>query len=57
VSAPTFESLIHKLSSSLRNLRGVGRLSEANMAATLAEVRSALLAADVHFKEKPKGVE
>ena len=27
------------------------------MAATLAEVRTALLAADVHFKDKPKGVE
>ncbi|MBL9199542.1 MAG: signal recognition particle protein [Opitutaceae bacterium] len=45
-----FESLTDKLSSALRNLRGVGQLSEANMAAALAEVRTALLAADVHFK-------
>jgi signal recognition particle subunit SRP54 len=45
-----FESLTDKLSSALRNLRGVGKLSEENMAATLAEVRTALLAADVHFK-------
>jgi signal recognition particle subunit SRP54 len=45
-----FESLTEKLSSALRNLRGVGRLSEENMAAALAEVRAALLAADVHFK-------
>ena len=45
-----FESLTDKLSSALRNLRGVGRLSEENMAAALAEVRAALLTADVHFK-------
>lgn len=45
-----FESLTDKLSSALRNLRGVGQLSEANMAEALKEVRTALLAADVHFK-------
>jgi signal recognition particle subunit SRP54 len=45
-----FESLTEKLSQALRNLRGVGTLSDENMAATLAEVRAALLAADVHFK-------
>ncbi len=45
-----FESLTDKLGSALRNLRGVGQLSEANMAETLQEVRTALLAADVHFK-------
>jgi len=45
-----FESLTEKLSSALRSLRGVGRLSEENMATALAEVRTALLAADVHFK-------
>ncbi|MEO6245383.1 MAG: signal recognition particle protein [Opitutaceae bacterium] len=45
-----FESLTDKLSSALRNLRGVGKLSEENMAAALQEVRTALLAADVHFK-------
>jgi signal recognition particle subunit SRP54 len=45
-----FESLTEKLSSALRNLRGVGKLSEENMAAALAEVRAALLAADVHFQ-------
>jgi signal recognition particle subunit SRP54 len=45
-----FESLTEKLSSALRNLRGVGKLSEENMAAALAEVRTALLAADVHFQ-------
>ena len=45
-----FESLTDKLSSALRNLRGVGKLSEENMANALAEIRAALLAADVHFK-------
>ena len=45
-----FESLSDKLSSTLRNLRGVGKLSEENMADALKEVRTALLAADVHFK-------
>jgi len=45
-----FESLTDKLTSALRNLRGVGSLSEANMADALKEVRAALLAADVHFR-------
>jgi signal recognition particle subunit SRP54 len=45
-----FESLSEKLSSALRNLRGVGKLSEENMADALKEVRTALLSADVHFK-------
>jgi signal recognition particle subunit SRP54 len=45
-----FESLTDKLGNALRNLRGVGKLSEENMAETLKEVRTALLAADVHFK-------
>src|ERR1700690_598063 len=48
--ASMFDSLTEKLSSALRNLRGVGKLSEENMAAALAEVRAALLTADVHFK-------
>ncbi|HND60444.1 MAG TPA: signal recognition particle protein [Opitutaceae bacterium] len=45
-----FESLTDKLGSALRNLRGVGQLSESNMAEALQEVRTALLSADVHFK-------
>jgi signal recognition particle subunit SRP54 len=45
-----FESLTDKLTGALRNLRGVGSLTEANMADALKEVRAALLAADVHFK-------
>jgi signal recognition particle subunit SRP54 len=45
-----FESLTEKLTGALRNLRGVGQLTEANMADALKEVRAALLTADVHFK-------
>ena len=44
------ENLTDKLGSALRNLRGVGKLSEENMADALKEVRQALLSADVHFK-------
>ncbi|RRJ98153.1 signal recognition particle protein [Opitutaceae bacterium TAV4] len=45
-----FESLTDKLSNALRHLRGVGKLTEENMAEALKEVRTALLSADVHFK-------
>ncbi len=45
-----FESLTDRFSSALRNLRGLGQLSEANMEAALQEVRTALLSADVHFR-------
>ena len=52
-----FESLTEKLGSALRNLRGVGKLTEENMAEALKEVRTALLAADVHFKVAREFVE
>ncbi|MDR0902376.1 MAG: signal recognition particle protein [Opitutaceae bacterium] len=45
-----FESLTDKLGQALRNLRGVGKLSEENVEDALKEVRTALLSADVHFK-------
>ncbi|MDR2844640.1 MAG: signal recognition particle protein [Puniceicoccales bacterium] len=45
-----FESLTDRMGKALRNLRGVGKLSESNMSDALAEVRTALLSADVHFK-------
>jgi len=45
-----FESLTDRIGTTLRNLRGVGKLSEENMAETLKEVRTALISADVHFK-------
>lgn len=44
------ENLSDRLGKALRNLRGVGKLSEENMAESLQEVRKALLAADVHFR-------
>ena len=44
------ENLTDKLSSALRNLRGVGKLSEDNMLEALKEVRQALLSADVNYK-------
>jgi signal recognition particle subunit SRP54 len=52
-----FETLTERLGQSLRNLRGVGRLTEENMADALKEVRAALLAADVHFKVAREFVE
>ncbi len=52
-----FESLTDKLSSALRNLRGVGKLTEENIADALKEVRTALLSADVHFKVAREFVE
>ena len=52
-----FESLTEKLGQALRNLRGVGTLTEENMADALKEVRTALLSADVHFKVAREFVE
>ena len=45
-----FETLTDRLGTALRNLRGVGKLNEENMGEALKEVRTALLAADVHFR-------
>ncbi len=45
-----FESLSDKLQNVFRNLRGKGRLSEADVKAALREVKMALLEADVSFK-------
>lgn len=42
-----FDNLTQRLSSTLKNLRGTGRLSETNIKDTLREVRMALLEADV----------
>ncbi|HIP76256.1 MAG TPA: signal recognition particle protein [Psychromonas hadalis] len=42
-----FENLSERLSKSLKNIRGKGRLSEDNIKLTLREVRMALLEADV----------
>ncbi len=45
-----FGELTGKLDSLLRNLRGVGKLSEKNIRDSLGEIRRALLEADVNFK-------
>ena len=60
-----FDGLSERLSQSIRNLRGIGRLTEENIKDTLREVRMALLEADValpvvrqfieHVREKSVG--
>ena len=45
-----FESLTDKLQNVFRNLRGKGRLTEADVKTALKEVKMALLEADVNFK-------
>lgn len=51
------ESLTDRMTSVMRNLRGISKLSEDNMAEALKEVRTALLSADVHFKVARQFVE
>ena len=45
-----FENLTDKLEQTFKRLRGHGRITEANVAESLREVRLALLEADVNFK-------
>src|SRR5713101_7376304 len=45
-----FDSLSSKLQNVFKNLRGLGKISEANVTDSLREVRLALLDADVNFK-------
>jgi len=45
-----FDSLSSKLQNAFKNLRGLGKISEANVGDSLREVRLALLEADVNFK-------
>ncbi len=45
-----FESLSQKLETVFKRLRGQGRITEANVAETLREVRRVLLDADVNYK-------
>ena len=44
-----FDSLQEKFGTLFRNLSGKGKISEANVAEAMTEVRTALLEADVHF--------
>ena len=62
-----FNSLSDRLTATFKNLRGKGRLSEADIDATVREIRRALLDADVavpvvreftaHVKERALGAE
>ena len=62
-----FDTLSDRLSGALRDLRGKGRLSDADIDATAREIRIALLEADValpvvrafinRIKERAKGAE
>src|SRR5258706_3032533 len=45
-----FDSLTEKLQRVFKNLRGEGKLPEANLQDALREIRLALLEADVNFK-------
>src|SRR3989454_9773299 len=45
-----FDSLSGRLQNAFKNLRGLGKISEANVGESLREVRMALLEADVNFK-------
>lgn len=45
-----FDSLTSRLQTAFKNLRGLGKISDSNIADSLREVRMALLEADVHFK-------
>src|SRR5580704_9212320 len=45
-----FDSLSSKLQNAFKNLRGLGKITESNVADSLREVRLALLEADVNFK-------
>ncbi|MBT5706098.1 MAG: signal recognition particle protein [Verrucomicrobia bacterium] len=45
-----FDSLTGRLQTAFKNLRGLGKISDSNVADSLREVRMALLEADVNFK-------
>ncbi|MDR3143817.1 MAG: signal recognition particle protein [Puniceicoccales bacterium] len=45
-----FEAIADKMSRALRAIRGLHRISEANVTDALAHVKTALLGADVHYK-------
>ena len=44
-----FDSLQDKLTKTIRNIQGKGKLSERNMEETLKEIRIALLESDVNY--------
>ena len=52
-----FDELSRKLEGVLKKLRGQGKITEANIAETLREVRRVLLDADVNFRVARKFIE
>ena len=54
---PMFETLTGKLQEVFKNLRGYGKLTEANIADALREVRIALLEADVNYDVAKKFID
>src|SRR6476660_2663854 len=45
-----FENLTDRLDSAFKQLKGEGRITELNIAATVKEIRRALIDADVNYK-------
>ena len=45
-----FESLSERLESAFKQIKGEGRITELNVAATVKEIRRALVDADVNYK-------
>ena len=45
-----FENLTDRLDSAFKQLKGEGRITELNIAATVKEIRRALVDADVNYK-------
>jgi len=45
-----FDELIHKLDGAVKNLRGMGKITEKNIADPLRDIRRVLLEADVNYK-------
>ena len=45
-----FESLSERLDGAIKNLKGQGRITDLNIAATIKEIRRALVDADVNYK-------
>src|SRR5271155_5420292 len=45
-----FENLTDRLESAFKQLKGQGRITELNVAATVKDIRRALIDADVNFK-------
>jgi len=45
-----FESLQERLEGAFKNLKGEGKITELNVAATVKEIRRALVDADVNYK-------